>query len=96
VAHWRAARYGISRELIDVVDQRELPAAALIEKMLNTLRPALEAEGNWEEIASLVRETLQQGNGATRQRAAYQRNGRMEDVVDFMVAETRRGIGKGT
>ena len=91
-AHWRAARYGISSDLIDVVAQHSLPAAAMIEKMLTTLRPELEAEGNWEEIASLVHETLRRGNGATQQRAAYQRNARMEDVVAFLVAQTRRGI----
>lgn len=92
VAHWQAARYGISDELIDVVAQCALPAAAMIEKMLTVLRPALEAEGNWDEIATLVRETLRHGNGAMRQRAAYQRNARMEDVVDFIVVETKRDI----
>lgn len=91
-AHWRAARYGISGELIDVLDQRSLPAAGMVEKMLTVLRPALEAEGNWEEISSLVHEILQSGNGAMRQRAMYHQNGRIEDVVEFIVAETRRGI----
>jgi len=91
-AHWRAARYGISRELMDVAAQCSLPAAAMIEKMLMVLRPVLEAEGNWDEIASLVHETLRGGNGSMRQRAAYQRTGRMEDVVDFIVAETRKGL----
>ena len=91
-AHWRAARYGIRHELIDVVAQRSLPATAMIEKMLTVLRPALEAEGNWDEIATLVHETLRHGNGAMRQRAAYQRNARMEDVVDFIVTETRKDI----
>jgi glutamate---cysteine ligase / carboxylate-amine ligase len=91
-AHWRAARYGISGELIDVLDQRSLPAAGLVEKMLTILRPTLEDEGDWEEIASLVHEILQSGNGAMRQREIYHQNGRMEDVVQFIVAETRRGI----
>lgn len=54
----------------------------MIEKMLTILRPTLEAEGNWEEIASLVHEILQSGNGAMRQRAIYLQNGRMEDAYD--------------
>jgi glutamate---cysteine ligase / carboxylate-amine ligase len=90
-AHWQAARYGIEGELIDVVAQRSLPAATLIEQLLTTLQPALEAEKSWEEVVGLIRTTLQQGNGAIRQRRAYQRNGRIEDVVDLIVAETKRG-----
>lgn len=89
-AHWRAARYGISDDLIDVVAQQTVPAKDLMEKMLSSLRPALEAEGVWEEIDSLVHETLQRGNGAMRQRATFQRSERMEDVVALIVAETRK------
>jgi carboxylate-amine ligase len=92
VAHWRAARYGISSELIDVVEHRSLPAKTLIEQMLATLRPTLEAQGSWDEVEALVHETLQRGNGAMRQRAAYEQNERMEDVVALIVEETHKGI----
>ena len=92
VSHWRAARHGIGSDLIDVVAQRSFPAAAMMEKMLSAVRPALEAEGNWEEVASLVHETLRCGNGAMRQRAAYQRNERVEDVVAYIVAATSESI----
>lgn len=91
-AHWRAARYGIERELVDVVERRSLPATAIIEELLSTLRPALEAEQSWDEIEGKVRETLGRGNGASRQRNSYQQHKRLEAVVDFMVAETMRGI----
>ncbi|HEY0752422.1 MAG TPA: carboxylate-amine ligase [Ktedonobacteraceae bacterium] len=91
-AHWRAARYGLSHELIDVGEQRSLPAAVVIEKMLVTLRPALEDEGNWDEIAFLVNQTLRLGNGTLRQHAAYQEHGRLEEVVAYIVAETSKGI----
>lgn len=90
-AHWQAARYGIEGKLTDVVAQRSLPAPTLIEHLLTTLQPALEAQQSWDEVVGLVRTTLQQGNGAIRQRRAYQRNGRIEDVVDLIVAETKRG-----
>jgi carboxylate-amine ligase len=91
-AHWRAARYGIDGELIDVVEQRSLPAAELIEKMLTTLRPALEKSHTWEEISALTHTTLQRGNGAMRQQAVYQQNERIEDVVEYIVTETSKGI----
>jgi carboxylate-amine ligase len=91
-AHWRAARYGISDGLVDVVEPRLLPAAELLEKMLATLRPALQKSGDWEEISALVHQTIRRGNGAMRQRAVYEQHGRMEDVVEYMAAQTRQGI----
>jgi len=56
------------------------------------VRPGLEAEGDWDEVSTLVCATLQHGNGAARQRAVYRRTGRLEDVVDSIVAETEKGI----
>ena len=91
-AHWRAARYGLDTELVDVGEMRAVPARELLEKFLAFVRPALEEYGDWDEISSLVRETMQQGNGATRQREVYKRTGRLEDVVDFIVAQTAKGV----
>jgi carboxylate-amine ligase len=91
-AHWRAARYGLDAELIDLDAKRAVPARQLVEKFLAFVRPALEEYGDWDEISSLVRETMQRGIAATRQREAYKRRGRLEDVVDLIVAETAKGI----
>ncbi|MBD3887640.1 carboxylate-amine ligase [Phormidium tenue FACHB-886] len=91
-AHWRAARYGLEAELIDLDTQVAVPAHELIQKLLAFIRPVLEAQGEWDEISLLVSATLQNGNGATRQRQAYQRTGRLEDVVDLIVVETTKGI----
>ncbi|MDQ6653831.1 MAG: carboxylate-amine ligase [Acidobacteriota bacterium] len=90
-AKWRAARYGLEAELIDVADKRAIPAHELIERLLATLRPALERYGDWDEINSLTHVTLARGNGATRQRAAYARRDQLEDVVDLLIAETAQG-----
>ena len=92
-AHWRAARHGLDAELIDVGATQARPAREVVEGLLQFVRPALDAEGEWDEVAGLVRETLARGNGATRQRAAYRRAGRLEDVVDLLVAETAAGTG---
>lgn len=92
-AHWRAARYGLDTELIDVGLQSAIPAHEGIEKFLTFVRPSLEEYGDWDEISSIVRETMQQGNGATRQREAFKRAERLEDVVDLIVAETAKGVG---
>ena len=90
-AHWRAARYGLEGELIDVAAERVVPAPDLIGAFLAFLRPALEAADDWDEVSALVGETLRRGNGAMRQREAYRRTGRVEDVVGLIVAETARG-----
>lgn len=90
-AKWRAARYGLDADLIDVQDRRAVKAHELLEKFLMALRPSLEEHDEWDEIQTLVRETLARGTGATRQRAAYAQAGRHEDVVDLIVAETAKG-----
>lgn len=91
-AHWRAARYGLDAELMDISALAAVPAREMVDKFLSFVRPSLEDSGEWEEISSIVYETMQQGNGATRQREAYKRNDRLEDVVDLIVAQTAKGI----
>ena len=91
-AQWHAARYGLDADLVDLHRHRLVPAPDLIEAMLNRLRPALEAQGDWDEVSTLVSNTLRKGNGAQRQRAVYQQTGRYEDVVDLIVSQTAQGI----
>jgi carboxylate-amine ligase len=91
-AHWHAARHGITEHLIDVINKRAISADDMIDKLLNFIKPALEAQGDWDEVSQLVQHTLQHGTSADRQRQAYQRRNSMEDVVDLLVAETAKGI----
>ena len=93
VAHWRAARYGLSENLVDVHTAQLVPAQALIEKLLQFTKNALHETGEWDEVSSLARQTLQHGNSATRQREVYQRTGSMKNIVDFLVTETARNTG---
>ena len=72
-AHWRAARYGLEGELMDVGAARLVPAPDLVRSLLALVRPALEDGGDWDEIAALTEQTLRRGNGAMRQRAALAR-----------------------
>lgn len=93
VAHWRASRYGLEAELVDLETLRILPAREVIQKLLDFARPALEGFGDWNEVSLLVQETLEEGNGAQRQHRAYGREGRLEDVVDALIEETASGTG---
>ena len=94
-AQWRAARYGLDAELMDMSTLTAVPAREMVETFLTFLRPSLEDSGEWDEISSIVHETMQRGTGATRQREAYKRRGRLEDVVDLIVEETEKGTGSG-
>lgn len=89
-AHWRAARYGLEGELIDPTTETAVPARALLEKLLDLVRPSLEEAGDWSEVSGLLHRTLEEGNSAERQRRAYQRTGRIEGVVDALMEETAR------
>jgi carboxylate-amine ligase len=91
-AKFRASRFGLDGELIDIHARRSVPAAEMIDSLLAFLRPALEDAGEWDEVAALVRQTIEQGNGAIRQRATFARSGRLEHVVDRIVEETSRGL----
>ena len=91
-AKWLAARHGLDGQLFDLASRRSRPAAEVVRLLLDHLRPTLEDLGTWDEIKTLTHQLLGRGNGAQRQRAAYQRTGRFEDVVDEVIAETRRGL----
>ncbi len=93
-AHFIASRHGLDANLVDVEAGRAVPAREMVDKMLAFARPTLEDFGDWEEVSSLVRDTVEgEGNGATRQRRTHEREGRLEDVVDMLVEETARGTG---
>jgi carboxylate-amine ligase len=87
-AKWRAARFGLEGRLFDPITCRLVPASELIHAVLNDLRPALEAEGDWDEMCELVDRLLHDGTGAARQRAAFAAAGRLEDVVDLIALDT--------
>ena len=89
---WRAARFGLDGDLIDLRARRAAPAGEVVGSLLQFLRPTLEGLGEWDEVSTLVGRTLEQGNGATRQRRAHQQAGRLEDVVDLLIAETSREV----
>jgi carboxylate-amine ligase len=91
-ANWQAARYGLDEQLIDACAGCAIPAREMIDQLLDFVQPALQIYGDWEEISRLVGQVVQQGNGASRQRAIYRSTGSMQAVVDFIVMQTAAGI----
>ena len=88
-ATWRAARYGVAGELVDLEAGEALPAREVLDRFLGRLRPSLEDLGDWDEVSSLVARVLADGTGADRQRRILSESGDRRAVLDFIVGETR-------
>jgi carboxylate-amine ligase len=86
-AHWRASRYGVSERLVHPLERTPQPARAVVEALVDTVRPALEEAGDLDFVTDGV-ESVLRASGAVRQRAAYERSGDVEGVVDDLVART--------
>ena len=91
-AMWRAARSGLEGDLLDLPRSPvPVPAAVAVERLVGDLRPQLEELGDWEQVFDLSVQALSRGSSAARQRRAMARRGRIADVVDLVVADTRGG-----
>jgi carboxylate-amine ligase len=87
-AKWRAARFGVGDLLLDPSHGESVPAAVLVQRLLDHLRPVLDDLGEWDEVNELADQVLRRGSSADRQRAAYERGGGLPAVVDHLAAET--------
>ncbi|MGH3815888.1 MAG: glutamate--cysteine ligase [Pseudonocardiaceae bacterium] len=91
-ATWRAARSGLEGDLVDLADPSGptlVPPSLLVERLVNELRPQLEAAGDWKQVLELSRRALAAGSSAARQRRMAGRRGELTDVVDGLLAQTR-------
>lgn len=86
-SHWRAARIGLSNTLVHPRERELRPARDVVTALVDHVRDALEESGDLGRVAEGVDRVLRAG-GATRQRAAYERTGSVEGVVDDLLART--------
>ncbi|MET9678372.1 glutamate--cysteine ligase [Streptomyces sp. NPDC006482] len=87
-AHRVAARQGLAGEGLDFVRGGCVPAWTLVELLLARAAPGLAAAGDLELTEELLARVRSSGGGATRQRAAYERQGRVSDVVSDLARRT--------
>ncbi|MCV7301032.1 glutamate--cysteine ligase [Mycobacterium barrassiae] len=91
-AYWRAARDGLDGAALDLVESHEsVPARTLLSRMVEHVRPALEAVGDYELVTNELDRIGEEGNGAMRQRQAWQRRHDVADVIDEAAAATLAG-----
>jgi carboxylate-amine ligase len=88
---WRAARYGIHGKLIDFGKETEVTTKDLIYELLAFVDDVVDELGSREEL-KYIHIMLEQGTGADRQLAIFEKTGDLKDVVDYMVSETNYGI----
>jgi glutamate---cysteine ligase / carboxylate-amine ligase len=87
-AWWRASRFGLSDELVHPGSWTLVPAAEAVEDMVDNVSDALARAGDTELVADGLARLSATGNGARRQRAAYERSGDLRGVVRDLVART--------
>jgi carboxylate-amine ligase len=87
-AGWRASRFGLAGELVHPLTWTLVPAAAALEALVERVSAALAAAGDTDLVAEGLSRLSATGNGARRQRAAYERSGDLREVVRDLVART--------
>ena len=86
-ARWRASRYGLADHLLDPVTHDLRPAREVLARLVELVSGRLDGNGDTERVAGGVDRVLA-ATGATRQRAAYERTGSLQGVVDDLLART--------
>jgi carboxylate-amine ligase len=74
-ANFSAARWGLDGKLLDPATGQVVPARTALDRLQAEVRAALEEAGDAELVADGLGRVLANGNGATRQRAAWRRGG---------------------
>ncbi|MGD9961471.1 carboxylate-amine ligase [Nocardioides sp.] len=80
-AHWRAARYGLSGELVDPLELHLVPAATALRQLQHEVTPALRDAGDEELVAAELARLLDTGSGADRQQQVFAATGSLPAVV---------------
>lgn len=89
---WRATRYGLDGNLLDLGREEQLPARHLITEMLEWfLADALDELGSRKE-AEYAFQVMRDGTSADRQLAVWRATGDLKAVVDLLVRETAEGV----
>ncbi len=85
---WRAARHGLSGDLLDPRSRKLAPAFDVIDGLVEWLEPSLTSYGDLPLVQAGVDRLRNNGNGADRQRRSFQQHRDLEEVVADIVRRT--------
>jgi glutamate---cysteine ligase / carboxylate-amine ligase len=89
---WRAVRYGVEGNLLDLGQEAERPARDLIHELVGWfLDDVLDELGSRKEVEYALT-ILDRGTSADRQLATFRETGDLKAVVDRLVEETAEGV----
>jgi glutamate---cysteine ligase / carboxylate-amine ligase len=88
---WRAARYGLDADLVDLARDTERPAREAIRELLERGAPAADRLGCDGELAEVER-ILERGNGADEQRRVHDDDGSLLAVSRWLAEQTVHGL----
>lgn len=87
-ASWRAARSGISGDLLDPQNGRPAPAWSVVKQLVRYVEPALAANGDLAAVREGLERLRLLGSGAERQRREFRKRSELLDVVVDVVRRT--------
>jgi carboxylate-amine ligase len=87
-AWWRAARYGLTGDLVHPLTWDLVTAAEALRALVEEVGPALESAGDSALVDDGLARLATSGTGARRQRQAFERTGDLQGVVADLVTRT--------
>jgi carboxylate-amine ligase len=84
---WRAMRWGLDGELIDFGKQAAIPARQLMPELVEFVDEVVDDLGSRQAVEYAYK-IIEEGTGADRQLATFQRTGDLKAVVDQICQET--------
>ena len=89
---WRAVRYGLDGNLIDLGKRKEVPVKDLIRELLDFVDDVLDPLGSRKEVEH-IHTILERGTSADEQLKVYHENGEdFKSVVDMLIKNTMENV----
>src|SRR5829696_2284380 len=84
---WRAVRHGMDADFYDFAAGTAVPARSMARALVEELRPVAQDLGCEEELGGVL-EIVELSTGAELQRAAFERSGSLEGVMEYLTQGT--------
>jgi carboxylate-amine ligase len=93
VAEWRAARHGVSADLVHPITSSLVPPRVAFQATVDWVRPALEESDDLDRVLDSFERLLARGSGAVRQRRTFETTGSLRSVVEDLARRTEESWG---